>query len=169
MSIRLQGTRVEQKTHREVPEPEISVRHLADFMAASERARRTSIGPSPGWCSTRRPRSQFQGQFKRANSTSKPLRTKQISFVTSLLMTTSRHSQMRSMPTTSKNSARWSLVLNCRMLRCCPAKFSLRSKLIVSRCVFRPTFYCGGSTELTDNAKAPSCFGTQREKRSHQQ
>lgn len=34
---------MEQKTHREVREPEISVRHLADFMAASERARRTIV------------------------------------------------------------------------------------------------------------------------------
>lgn len=31
------------KTHREVTEPEISVRHLADYMAASERKRRTII------------------------------------------------------------------------------------------------------------------------------
>lgn len=34
---------MEQKTHREVPKPEISVRHLADFMAASERSRRTIV------------------------------------------------------------------------------------------------------------------------------
>src|SRR5262249_1292571 len=34
---------VEQKTHREVPEPEISVRYLADFMAASERKRRSIV------------------------------------------------------------------------------------------------------------------------------
>ena len=31
------------KTHREVPQPEISVRYLADYMAASERKRRTII------------------------------------------------------------------------------------------------------------------------------
>ena len=43
MSIRPNEMDVEQKTHREVPEPEISVRHLADFMAASERARRTIV------------------------------------------------------------------------------------------------------------------------------
>lgn len=34
---------MEQKTHREVPEAEISVRYLADFMAASERARRSIV------------------------------------------------------------------------------------------------------------------------------
>jgi hypothetical protein len=34
---------VADKTHREVREPEISVRHLADYMAASERKRRTII------------------------------------------------------------------------------------------------------------------------------
>jgi hypothetical protein len=34
---------VADKTHREVKEPEISVRHLADYMAASERKRRTII------------------------------------------------------------------------------------------------------------------------------
>lgn len=33
----------QEKTHREVPEPEISVRYLADFMAASERKRRTIV------------------------------------------------------------------------------------------------------------------------------
>ena len=43
MSICPNEMDVEQKTHREVPEPEISVRHLADFMAASERARRTIV------------------------------------------------------------------------------------------------------------------------------
>ena len=34
---------MEQKTHREVPEAEISVRYLADFMAASERKRRSIV------------------------------------------------------------------------------------------------------------------------------
>jgi hypothetical protein len=34
---------MEQKTHRLVPEPEISVRYLADFMAASERRRRSIV------------------------------------------------------------------------------------------------------------------------------
>jgi hypothetical protein len=34
---------VEQKTHQEVKEPEISVRYLADFMAASERKRRSIV------------------------------------------------------------------------------------------------------------------------------
>src|ERR1700686_3588760 len=32
-----------QKTHRMVNEPKISARHLADFMAASERTRRTIL------------------------------------------------------------------------------------------------------------------------------
>jgi hypothetical protein len=43
MLIHSQGFVVEQKTHREAPEPEISVRYLADFMAASERARRSIV------------------------------------------------------------------------------------------------------------------------------
>jgi hypothetical protein len=34
---------LEQKTHQEVKEPEISVRYLADFMAASERKRRSIV------------------------------------------------------------------------------------------------------------------------------
>lgn len=33
----------EKKTHREVKEPRVSARHLAEFMEASERARRTII------------------------------------------------------------------------------------------------------------------------------
>jgi hypothetical protein len=37
---------VDQKTHREVKQPQISVRHLADYMAASEQARRTIVRAS---------------------------------------------------------------------------------------------------------------------------
>jgi hypothetical protein len=37
------GVGVEQKTHYEVADPEISVRYLADFMAASERRRRSIV------------------------------------------------------------------------------------------------------------------------------
>jgi hypothetical protein len=32
-----------QKTHQEVPNPEITVRYLADFMGASERRRRSIV------------------------------------------------------------------------------------------------------------------------------
>jgi hypothetical protein len=43
MTISEPESMLQQKTHREVKSPQVSARHLADYMAASERAKRTIV------------------------------------------------------------------------------------------------------------------------------
>ena len=173
MSICPNEMDVEQKTHREVPEPEISVRHLADFMAASERARRTIVEgckyrPIARLVQHKEATLAISGAIQKGALDEQALKDK-ARFIRNKLADDDFEALTNEV--NADYVEKFSEVVASIKLPdadVLPGKVFHHSKSMVSGCVSRPISCCVGSTKPTSSVGELSCFDTRKEKRSQQ-